>query len=161
MDRSNKAAIVRRTTLVALNLLAAASASAQPAPADPLVKEHATVKLAAHSYVIPDGNVPLVPNVGIVVGSRAMLVIDPGLGRRNGETVLREARALGGNRDILIATTHFHAEHTTGYVAFPDTAKYINSKIQEEEFAADNGQLIQTFSRRSPLIPRRSSKAPR
>ena len=152
MDRSNKAAIVRRATLVALNLLAAASASAQPAaPADPLVKEHATVKLAAHSYVIPDGSVPLVPNVGIVIGSRATLVIDPGLGRRNGETVLREARALGGNRDIFIATTHFHAEHTTGYVAFPDTAKYINSKIQEEEFAADNGQLIQTFSRRSPL----------
>jgi hypothetical protein len=31
-----------------------------------LVKENATVKLAAHTYVIPDGNVPLVPNVGIV-----------------------------------------------------------------------------------------------
>jgi hypothetical protein len=29
--------------------------------------------------VIPDGNVGLVPNVGIVVGSRATLVIDPGL----------------------------------------------------------------------------------
>jgi hypothetical protein len=27
-------------------------------------------------YVIPDGSVPLVPNVGIVVGRRATLVID-------------------------------------------------------------------------------------
>ena len=55
--------------------------------ADPLVRENATVKLAEHTYVIPDGNVGLVPNVGIVVGSRATLVIDPGLGppqRRNG-----------------------------------------------------------------------------
>jgi hypothetical protein len=37
-----------------------------PAP-DPLVRENATVKLAAHTYVIPDANVGLVPNVGIHV----------------------------------------------------------------------------------------------
>ena len=59
-------------------------------PADPLVRENATSKVAAHTYVIADNNVGLVPNVGIVVGTRATLVIDPGLGRRNGETVLRE-----------------------------------------------------------------------
>ena len=40
--------------------------------------------------IIPDFNVGLVPNVGIVVGNRETLVIDPGLGRRNGEAVLRE-----------------------------------------------------------------------
>jgi len=152
MNLCDTAAVLRRAPLFVVHLLAAASAAAQTTAApDPLVKEHATVKLAAHTYVIPDGSVPLVPNVGIVVGSRATLVIDPGLGRRNGETVLREMGALSGNRDIFIATTHFHAEHTTGYIAFPDTAKYINSKVQEEEFTADNGQLIQTFSRRSPL----------
>ena len=152
MNRCDTAAVLRRAPLFVVHLLAAASAAAQTTAApDPLVKEHATVKLAAHTYVIPDGSVPLVPNVGIVVGSRATLVIDPGLGRRNGETVLREMGALSGNRDIFIATTHFHAEHTTGYIAFPDTAKYINSKVQEEEFTADNSQLIQTFARRSPL----------
>jgi hypothetical protein len=43
------------------------------------VKENATVRVAAHTCVIPDGNVPPVLNVGIVVGSRATLVIDPGL----------------------------------------------------------------------------------
>ncbi len=53
-----------------------AAAQRGPAP-DPLVRENTTVKLAAHTYVIPDGNVGLVPNVGIVVGSRATLVIDP------------------------------------------------------------------------------------
>jgi hypothetical protein len=60
--------------------LATSTLIAQRGPApDPLVKENFTVKLGPHSYVIPDGNVGLVPNVGIVFGSRATLVIDPGL----------------------------------------------------------------------------------
>ena len=44
----------------------------------PLIKENATVKVGPHTYVIPDANVGLVPNVGIIVGSTATLVIDPG-----------------------------------------------------------------------------------
>ena len=135
-----------------LVLLAAPTALAQQAPpADPLVKEGVTVKLAEHTYAIPDGNVGLVPNVGIVVGSRGTLVIDPGLGRRNGETVLREVAKVSRNAEIYIASTHFHAEHTTGYVAFPPTAKYVNSTVQEADFARDGMQLIKTFSARSPM----------
>jgi glyoxylase-like metal-dependent hydrolase (beta-lactamase superfamily II) len=125
--------------------------TAQTAPVpDPLVKENATVKLAAHTYAIPDGNVPLVPNVGIVVGSRATLVIDPGLGRRNGEAVLREVAKVSKNSELFIASTHFHAEHTTGYVAFPASAKYINSTTQEADFAEAGLAQIRTFSGRSP-----------
>ena len=93
----------------------ASGVGAQRGPAaDPLVRENATVKLAAHTYVIPDANVGLVPNVGIVVGSRATLVIDPGLGKRNGETVLREVAKVSKNAELYIASTHFHPEHTTG-----------------------------------------------
>ncbi len=110
-----------------------------------------TVKLAPHTYVIPDGGVGLVPNVGIVVGSRATLVIDPGLGRRNGETVLREVAKVSRNTDLFIATTHFHAEHTTGYVAFPASAKYVNSTVQEEEFEQGGMQMVKMFSGRSPV----------
>jgi glyoxylase-like metal-dependent hydrolase (beta-lactamase superfamily II) len=121
-----------------------------PVP-DPLVKANATVKLADHTWAIPDGNVPLVPNVGIVAGSRATLVIDPGLGRRNGETVLAEVARISKNTDLFVASTHFHAEHTTGYMAFPASAKYINSRVQEAEFAEAGAQQIQTFSARSPL----------
>jgi glyoxylase-like metal-dependent hydrolase (beta-lactamase superfamily II) len=126
------------------------SAQRGPAP-DPLVKENATVKLAEHSYVIPDANVPLVPNVGIVVGSRGTLVIDPGLGRRNGETVLKEVAKVSRNSELLIASTHFHPEHTTGYIAFPPEAKYINSTVQEAEFEQSGAQMIATFAGRSPL----------
>jgi glyoxylase-like metal-dependent hydrolase (beta-lactamase superfamily II) len=118
--------------------------------ADPLVKENVTVKLAAHTFVIPDGNVGLVPNVGIIVGSRATLVIDPGLGRRNGETVLREVAKVSKNSELYIASTHYHAEHTTGYVAFPASATYVNSTIQEQEFAEAGMQMVQMFSGRSP-----------
>lgn len=134
----------------ALVLAQAVGAQRGPVP-DPLVKENTTVKLAAHTYVIPDDNVPVVPNVGIVVGTRATLVIDPGLGRRNGETVLREVAKVSKNTELYVATTHFHAEHTTGYLAFPASAKYVNSTIQEEEFAAGGMQMVQMFAGRSPL----------
>src|SRR4051812_6638741 len=81
------------------------AAQAQRGPAaDPLVREGATEKIAAHTYVIPDAN------VGIIVGSRATLVIDPGLGRRNGETVLREVGKVSRNAELYVASTHFHAE---------------------------------------------------
>jgi glyoxylase-like metal-dependent hydrolase (beta-lactamase superfamily II) len=137
--------------LTGCGLLPAAAAAQTGQVPDPIVKAHATVKVAEHTYVIPDGNVPLVPNVGIVVGSRATLVIDPGLGRRNGETVLREAKAAGGDQQLFIASTHFHAEHTTGYLAFPATATYVNSKTQENEFAQGGPAQIKAFAARSPM----------
>jgi glyoxylase-like metal-dependent hydrolase (beta-lactamase superfamily II) len=132
-------------------VLAASIASAQRGPAtDPVVREGVTVKLGDHTYAIPDGNVGGVPNVGIVVGSRATLVIDPGMGRRSGEAVLREMSKVSRNSEIYIASTHFHPEHTTGYVAFPASAKYINSRTQEAEFSESGAALIQAFAGRNP-----------
>jgi cyclase len=121
-----------------------------PAP-DPLVRENATVKVGPHTYVIPDNNVGLVPNVGIVTGSTGTLVIDPGLGRRNGETVLREVAKVRRADALFIATTHFHPEHTTGYVAFPANARYVNSTVQEAEFEQNGMQMVHTFAGRSPV----------
>jgi glyoxylase-like metal-dependent hydrolase (beta-lactamase superfamily II) len=147
-----RAGVSVRFLSIAACLLAAAGICAQSGPApDPLVTENATIKVAEHTYIIPDGNVPLVPNVGIVVGSRATLVIDPGLGRRNGERVLREVAKISRNTELYVASTHYHAEHTTGYLAFPPTSKYVNSKIQESEFAEGGAQQIKAFSGRSPM----------
>src|SRR5690242_11961202 len=64
--------------------------AAQASTAPPLIREGVTEKISDHVYVIPDNSVPLVPNVGIVVGSRATLVVDTGLGARNGATVMKE-----------------------------------------------------------------------
>ena len=141
----------RCPAVAALCALAMSTASAQRGPAvDPVVREGVTVKLGDHTYAIPDGNVGGVPNVGIVVGSRATLVIDPGMGRRSGEAVLREMSKVSRNSEIYIASTHFHPEHTTGYVAFPASAKYINSRVQEAEFAESGPALIQAFASRTP-----------
>jgi glyoxylase-like metal-dependent hydrolase (beta-lactamase superfamily II) len=138
-------------TVVVFCALAAVPAFAQRGPVpDPLVREGATVKLAEHSYVIPDDNVGAVPNVGIVVGSRGTLVIDPGLGRRNGEAVLREVAKISKNSDLYVASTHFHPEHTVGYLAFPAGAKYVNSKVQEAEFAELGAGMVKTFAGRAP-----------
>ena len=138
----------RFVLLAVCSLFVSSSVSAQQ---DPLVRENATVKVAEHTYVIPDFNVGLVPNVGIVVGSRATLVIDPGLGRRNGDVVLREVARVSRNAELYIASTHFHAEHTTGYLAFPATAKYVNSTVQEAEFAEGGARQIENFAGRSPM----------
>jgi glyoxylase-like metal-dependent hydrolase (beta-lactamase superfamily II) len=139
-------------TLVALALALGPSAAAQGGAAvpPPLVKEGATVKLGPHTYAIPDDNVGQVPNVGIVVGSRATLVIDPGMGKRNGEAVLREVRKLTKSSEMYVASTHFHVEHTLGYLGLPD-AKYVNSTVQEEEFAAGWEQQAKTFASRGPV----------
>jgi len=147
--------IIRRmlrlpVTLVLVATFGLAAQPRGPAP-DPLVRENATVRVGPHTYVIPDNNVGLVPNVGIVVGSKATLVIDPGLGRRNGETVLKEVAKVSHNPALMIASTHFHPEHTTGYVAFPATAKYVNSTVQEAEFDENGMQMVRTFSGRSPM----------
>ena len=97
---------------------ASVPANAQaPAPM-PIVKEGKTVKISPHVYLIPDEKVGMVPNVGIIVGSRATLVVDPGMGLRSGQAVLREVEKVSKNNDLYIVNTHFHPEHTTGDTAF-------------------------------------------
>src|SRR6188474_769554 len=126
--------MIARIASIAL-LAAAASLAVQaqrgPAP-DPLIREGVTVMLGPHTYAIPDGNVPLVPNVGIVVGNRATLVIDTGLGKRNGETVLREVGKVSKNAEVYVVSTHFHAEHALGEAAFP-SAKLIRARAQQRD----------------------------
>jgi len=73
-----------------------------------------------------------VPNVGIVVGSDAVLVVDTGLGPKNGETVLREVNKLGA-RKIYIVGTHFHSEHILGESAFPASAQVIRARAQQKD----------------------------
>lgn len=139
------------TLVVLLSLPAASHAQATPA-SGPFVREGETVELGPHVYAIPDFNVGGVPNVGIVVGERATLVIDPGLGRANGETILREVAKVSDNEQLYIVSTHFHPEHTTGYAAFPDDALYVNSITQEAEFAENGMRVVQAFAGRNAVM---------
>jgi glyoxylase-like metal-dependent hydrolase (beta-lactamase superfamily II) len=110
-----------------------------------------TQKVSDHVYVIPDFDVPLVPNIGIIVGGNATLVVDTGLGARNGETVLREVRKITSNPNLYLATTHVHAEHDLGAGAFPASTKMIRSEAQVKEIAATGLDLANRFASFSPL----------
>jgi glyoxylase-like metal-dependent hydrolase (beta-lactamase superfamily II) len=149
-----------RLQLLLLLILPFSFAHAQLSSA-PLIEENATIRLGEYTYAISDNNVGGVPNVGIVVGDNATLIIDPGMGRENGEIVLREAQRLSNNRQFYIVSTHYHPEHTMGYLAFPDSAIYINSNTQENEFAEDGTRMIELFSSRSPTIERLLADAER
>ena len=83
------------------------------APA-PDVDETQIREIAAGVWVIPDRRVPLVPNIGIVVGEERTLVVDVGMGPRNGARVLRAAQEKAGGRPLVVTTTHFHPEHAFG-----------------------------------------------
>ena len=127
---------------------AAAQAPAQP----PLVKEGKTVKISEHVFVILDELVPMVPNVGIVVGTKATLVVDPGMGMRSGEIVVREATKLSRNTEFYVVNTHFHPEHTTGEAGFPPSAKIVRAVAQQQDIDEMGMQWVQNFASRSPAI---------
>jgi glyoxylase-like metal-dependent hydrolase (beta-lactamase superfamily II) len=138
--------------LLGLFSIASANALAQPpAAAPPLIKENATVKVADHVYAIPDGSVPMVPNVGIIVGSRATMVVDTGLGPRNGQAILREVAKVSKNTEMYVATTHYHPEHSLGGAAFPATAKFVRPKVQQQDMDELGKDIQNTFASRSPL----------
>ena len=126
----------------------------------PMVKENATVKLAPHSYAIPDGNVVLVPNVGIVVGSKATLVVDTGMGPRNGEIVMREVAKVSRNTDLYLVTTHFHAEHVAGIAAFPKQTKYVISRVQQQDLDELGADLTNRFASGNAVIGELLKNAP-
>lgn len=79
-------------------------------PPAPDVDDTQIREVARGVWVIPDGRVPLVPNVGVVVGEERTLVVDVGIGPRNGARVLRAAQEKVGGRSLVVTTTRFHPE---------------------------------------------------
>ena len=121
-----------------------------PAP-PPLVRENVTQKVSDHVHVIPDNNVGMVPNIGIIVGSRATLVVDTGLGARNGQTVMREVEKVSKTAEIYLVTTHIHPEHDLGAGGFPAHTKMIRSQDQLADIKESGLETAKRFSGFSPL----------
>jgi glyoxylase-like metal-dependent hydrolase (beta-lactamase superfamily II) len=139
--------------LLACSVIAISPASAQRAYTDlPIVSEGKTIRISPNVYVIPDENRRGVPNVGIVVGDRATLVIDPGMGLKSGQAVMREAAKISKGAEIYIATTHLHPEHTTGALAFPSSAKVVRAVAQQQDIDANAMWWVTEFSKRSPEL---------
>src|SRR5580700_7664547 len=107
----NMFAIVR--FLVCACLAWAPVGSAQ-APPSLMLPENQVTRVSDHVYAIMG-----FPNVAIVVGDKATLVVDTGLGPRNGATVARAAAKLSKGPKLFLTTTHYHLEHATGEPGFP------------------------------------------
>jgi glyoxylase-like metal-dependent hydrolase (beta-lactamase superfamily II) len=134
----------------ALALALAAPLAAQTPP-PPIIKTEGLKQISPHVHIIPDNSVPLTPNVGYVIGDKAMLVIDTGLGPRNGAAVYEAAKKLGGDKQVYLVTTHVHPEHDLGAQAFPATIKLIRSNDQVKDIAEFGLQLAEVFAKRSAI----------
>jgi glyoxylase-like metal-dependent hydrolase (beta-lactamase superfamily II) len=90
------------------------------------------------------------PNVGIVVGNRATLVVDTGLGPRNGATIARVAAKLAPrNQKLFLTTTHFHPEHAAGEAGFPAGTVLIRDAVQQLEMELHGQEMVAMFAGRS------------
>src|SRR5262245_55679531 len=92
------------------------------------VPENSTTRVSEHVYAIVG-----FPNVAIIAGSQATLVVDTGMGARNGAAIVREVAKLPKTQTLYITTTHFHPEHATGDQAFPSGTILIRNLRQQEE----------------------------
>lgn len=103
-------------------------------------------EIADGVFVLSDGGVPLVPNVGIVLGTRDVLVVDTGMGIRNGTKVLGHARGLAAGRRLLLTVTHFHPEHGLGAQVFVPEATIVYNRAQADELQEKGRSYIDLFA---------------
>src|ERR1700761_7795047 len=140
-----KEGTMKAAALISLLVLAAPSAFGQAAHmGEPLLGE-STAKISDHVWEITG-----FPNIAIVVGSRATLVVDTGLGPRNGATIARVAAKLAPNRSkLFLTTTHFHPEHAAGEPGFPPGTVLIRNTVQQQEMQVHGQEMIDMFASRS------------
>lgn len=118
----------------------AISASAQ----NQAILGEATVRVSDHVWAIMG-----FPNIGIVVGRDATLVVDTGLGPRNGATAAKVAKRFAPRNKLYLTTTHFHPEHAAGASGFPAGTILIRDKVQQEEMEKHGAEMIEMFSSRN------------
>jgi len=127
-----------------LQLAALCAAAALSAQNQPVLGED-TVKVSQHVWAIMG-----FPNIAIVVGNRATLVVDTGLGPRNGATIARVAGKLApSNQKLFLTTTHFHPEHAAGEAGFPKGTILIRNSVQQQEMEAHGQEVVDQFAARS------------
>ena len=125
-----------------LAALTAAVASAQMS--QPMVGEN-TTKISDHVWAIMG-----FPNIAVVVGNRATLVVDTGMGPKNGATAARVAAKLApANQKVFLTTTHFHPEHAAGEPGFPAGTILIRNSLQQREMDQHGQEIMDRFSQNS------------
>jgi glyoxylase-like metal-dependent hydrolase (beta-lactamase superfamily II) len=111
------------------------------------ILDESTTRISEHVWEITG-----FPNVAIVVGGRATLVVDTGLGARNGATVARVAARLApSNPKLFLTSTHFHPEHAAGASGFPAGTILIRNAVQQQEMEQHGEEMINLFRGMSEL----------
>lgn len=137
-------ALAALAVLLSLGVPRALHAQPEPIISDPLLSEHQLQHVAPHVYVIKG-----FPNIGIIVGEKGTLVVDTGLGPRNGALVARVAKGLSSQgQRLYLTTTHFHPEHAGGQAGFPPEALVIRNRVQQEELESDGARMLTLFRSR-------------
>jgi glyoxylase-like metal-dependent hydrolase (beta-lactamase superfamily II) len=127
------------------SFLAATAAAQQPdKQPENIVLREGTRQLSPHVHVLY-GN----PNIGIVIGSKASLVIDTGLGKPNGAVIAAEVAKLRKSPKLFLTTTHYHPEHAAGQDGFPADTVVVRNKVQQDELDASGAAMIADFSSRN------------
>src|ERR1700722_13647991 len=121
-------------------------------PPPPNVDPGALSEIAKGVFVIGDRRVPLVPNIGIVLGHDAALVIDTGMGPANGAKALAVAKDLAGSRPLILTLTHFHPEHGSGAQALKGAAKIIYNEAQRDELSRKGEAFLGMFRSFGPAV---------
>jgi glyoxylase-like metal-dependent hydrolase (beta-lactamase superfamily II) len=128
---------------LSLLALGAAAAVLSCAQSQPVLGED-TVRVSEHVWAIMG-----FPNVAIIVGASAALVVDTGLGPRNGATIAKVANRLAPNHKLYLTTTHFHPEHAAGEAGFPPGTILIRNHAQQDDMEKHGQEIIDTFSGRN------------
>jgi glyoxylase-like metal-dependent hydrolase (beta-lactamase superfamily II) len=121
-------------------------------PPAPNIDPSALSEIAKGVFVIGDRRVPLVPNIGVVLGDDAALVVDTGMGPLNGDRALRIAKDLAGPRALTLTLTHFHPEHGFGAQAFKGVAKIVYNEAQRDELARKGEAFLGMFRTFGPAV---------
>jgi glyoxylase-like metal-dependent hydrolase (beta-lactamase superfamily II) len=114
----------------------------------PLVDARFPCEIAEDVWIIPDRRIFLVPNIGIVVGKKAALIIDCGLGPQCGQKVIEAAEKIAPNRQLILTQTHAHPEHVFGALAFKNRAQIFLNRQQDDYLIKTGPILLQLFRKR-------------
>lgn len=152
MNTSTRLSPSRRSVAAGVVLLLFTWLSPVARAQAPIVQEGGVTPIAQNVYIIPDGRMNLVPNIGIAVGERGILVVDTGMGPANAERVLRAVRKVSDRKILFLTVTHFHPEHGMGAQAFPTETIIIYPQAQREELVQKSQSIIQLFKGFSPEI---------
>ncbi len=140
---------MRRILIISLAALSACACSRPPDVSAALIDQNTAVRVSDHVLVIPSRSRDAIPNVGLITGSNGSLVIDTGLGRRNGEIVWQELQKVHRAGPVFVAATHFHPEHVGGEQAFPPEARVLRLEAQQQELDSKGEDFLAFFRKRS------------